>query len=71
LRWEWNPNIYEAHDRLSSWNPTKIDPASGLPGAYDFAGDCDICTGKRSFGRPPGVTSDRVSASRIAQRVTG
>jgi hypothetical protein len=51
LRWEWNPNIYEAHDRLSSWNPTKIDPASGLPGAYDFAGDCDVCTGERRFGK--------------------
>jgi hypothetical protein len=22
-----------------------------LPGAYDFAGDCDVCTGKRSFGK--------------------
>jgi hypothetical protein len=40
LRWEYQPPVYEVKDRLSSWNPNKIDPASGLPGAYDFAGDC-------------------------------
>jgi len=51
LRWEYQPPGYEAHDQLSSWNPAKIDPASGLPGAYDFAGDCQGCTGERFFGR--------------------
>lgn len=51
LRWEYQPPIYEVADRLSSWNPQKIDPISGLPGAYDFAGNCSECTGRRYFGR--------------------
>jgi hypothetical protein len=51
LRWEYQPPFFESADRLSSWNPTKTDPATGLPGAYDFAGDCQGCTGKRTFGR--------------------
>ena len=51
LRWEFQPPLFEAADRLSSWSMTKIDPESGRPGAYEFAGNCDICTGKRSFGR--------------------
>ena len=51
IRWEYQPPGFEAHDRLSSWNPNKTDPVSGLPGAYDFAGDCTGCTGKRYFGR--------------------
>ncbi len=51
LRWELQPPIYEAADRLSSWSPTKIDPISGLPGAYEFAGTCNECTGRRSFGK--------------------
>jgi hypothetical protein len=50
LRWELQPPVYEVADRLSSWNPSKIDPQSGLPGAYDFAGDCNVCTGRRYFG---------------------
>lgn len=50
LRWEYQPPFFEVADRLSSWNPNKTDPASGLPGAYDFAGKCPVCTGKRSFG---------------------
>ncbi len=51
LRWEHQPPQFEVAGRLSSWNPTKIDPQSGLPGAYDFAGSCTGCTGKRYFGR--------------------
>lgn len=51
LRWEYQPPVYEVADRLSSWNPDKIDPVSGLRGAYDFAGNCNVCTGKRYFGR--------------------
>lgn len=51
LRWELQPPVYEVADRLSSWNPTKTDPISGLPGAYDFAGDCSVCTGQRYFGK--------------------
>jgi hypothetical protein len=51
VRWEYQPPGFEVADRLSSWNPNKIDPASGLPGAYDFAGNCSVCTGSRTFGR--------------------
>jgi hypothetical protein len=51
LRWEYQPPGVEVADRMSSWNPNKTDPASGLSGAYDFAGHCNVCTGKRSFGR--------------------
>ncbi|MBC7926325.1 MAG: TonB-dependent receptor [Bryobacteraceae bacterium] len=51
LRWEYQPPVYEVADRLSSWNPQKTDPISGLPGAYDFAGDCNVCTGRRYFGK--------------------
>jgi Carboxypeptidase regulatory-like domain/TonB dependent receptor len=51
VRWEYQPPATEVADRLSSWNPNKIDPLSGLPGAYDFAGDCSVCTGKSYFGR--------------------
>ncbi len=50
LRWDLNPVQTEEHDRLSTFNPTKIDPVSGLPGAVDFAGNCSVCTGKRGFG---------------------
>ena len=50
LRWDYQPPQFEAADRYASWNPNKIDPASGLPGAYDFAGRCNVCTGKRHFG---------------------
>ncbi|MGH9661718.1 MAG: TonB-dependent receptor domain-containing protein, partial [Bryobacteraceae bacterium] len=51
LRWEYQPPFFEVADRLSSWNPQKIDPETKRPGAYDFAGDCNICTGKRYFGK--------------------
>ena len=51
LRWEFQPPVFEVADRLSSWNPTKIDPKSGLPGAYDFAGSCTACTGQSYFGK--------------------
>ena len=51
LRWEYQPPVFEVANRLSSWNSNKIDPISGLPGAYDFAGNCKVCTGERSFGK--------------------
>jgi len=51
LRWEYQPPGFEVADRFSSWNPSKPDPATGRLGAYDFAGDCNVCTGKSSFGR--------------------
>ncbi len=50
VRWEYQPPFREVADRLSSWNPNKIDPVSGLRGAYDFAGTCAACTGSHSFG---------------------
>lgn len=50
LRWDFNDPIYEVANRLSSWSPTIPDPVSGLAGAYAFAGDCSICTGRRYFG---------------------
>jgi hypothetical protein len=52
LRWEYQPPVIEVADRLSSWDPNKLDPLSGLRGAYAFAGKCGVCTGSRSFGSP-------------------
>jgi hypothetical protein len=51
LRWEHQPPVLEAADRQASWSETAIDPISKLPGAYEFAGNCSACTGKRYFGR--------------------
>ncbi len=51
VRWEYQPPMTEVADRSASWNPTKIDPVTGLPGAYDFAGTCSGCTGKSYFGK--------------------
>ncbi len=51
MRWEYQPPFFESADRLSSWNQNKIDPATGLRGAYDFAGNCSACTGSRTFGK--------------------
>ena len=51
VRWEYQPPAVEVADRISSWNPARRDPESGLGGAYDFAGKCDVCTGQRYFGR--------------------
>lgn len=50
VRWDFAPPYFEVADRMASWNMAKTDPQSGLPGAYDFAGDCDLCTGRRYFG---------------------
>ncbi len=38
LRWDYNRPAFEVAGRMSSWNPSKPDPLSGLSGAYDFAG---------------------------------
>jgi hypothetical protein len=51
VRWEYQPPMTEVADRSASWNPNKIDPVSGLPGAYDFAGTCSGCTGEHYFGK--------------------
>ncbi|MCL4402220.1 MAG: TonB-dependent receptor, partial [Acidobacteria bacterium] len=50
VRYDYNPLAFESHDRITSWNPYKTDPLVNLPGAYDFAGSCAICTGRRNFG---------------------
>jgi len=50
LRWEFQPPYFEVADRMATWNIAKRDPQTGLLGAYDFAGRCQICTGKRYFG---------------------
>ncbi len=52
LRWEYQPPFFEVGDRVASWTTTAIDPISKLPGAYQFAGNCSACTGKRYFGKP-------------------
>jgi hypothetical protein len=51
LRWDFQPPAFEVADRFSHWTPNVIDPISGRPGAYEFAGDCNGCTGRRYFGR--------------------
>ncbi len=51
LRWEFQPPFVEVADRMASWSPAKRDPESGYLGAYEFAGNCDGCTGKRYFGQ--------------------
>jgi hypothetical protein len=51
MRWEYQPPLYEVNDKLASWSPSEIDPQSGLPGAYQFAGNCRECTGRRYFGQ--------------------
>jgi hypothetical protein len=51
LRGEYQPPATEVGNRLASWNPDKLDPASGRKGAYDFAGTCAKCTGRNYFGR--------------------
>ena len=50
LRWEYQPPFTEVADRLSSWSPDKLDPATGRLGAYEFAGKCSACTGRNYFG---------------------
>jgi hypothetical protein len=51
VRWEFAPPYFEVAGRVASWNIEKRDPETGLLGAYDFAGDCNVCTGKKYFGR--------------------
>jgi len=51
VRWEFSPPYFEVADRMATWNITKTDPQTGLFGAYDFAGKCSLCTGKRYFGQ--------------------
>jgi len=51
LRWEFQPPYFEVADRMAAWNLQKTDPQVGLPGAYDFAGSCSLCTKQRYFGQ--------------------
>jgi hypothetical protein len=51
LRWDYQRPAYEVANRYSSWDPNTVDPASGLKGAYDFAGNCAVCTGRDYFGQ--------------------
>lgn len=50
IRWEYQPPATEVGNRLSSWNSAKTDPETGMPEAYDFAGNCSVCTGQNYFG---------------------
>ncbi len=49
MRWDYEPAQTEEHNRLFSFSPTTIDPATGLPGALTFAGNCPICNGTSGF----------------------
>ena len=51
LRWDFQPPATEAHDRMANFSYTKIDPVSGLPGAIEWAGNCQECSGRSYFGR--------------------
>jgi hypothetical protein len=50
LRWDYQQPVYEVANRYSSWDPNTVDPATGLKGAYVFAGSCSVCTGQDYFG---------------------
>ena len=49
LRWDYNPTQTEEHNRMFSFSPTTTDPATGLPGALTFAGNCQGCIGSSNF----------------------
>lgn len=51
LRWDFFPPALEAADRMATWTPSVVDPASGLPGAYEYTRHCSDCSGQRYFGR--------------------
>jgi hypothetical protein len=50
LRWDYQAPVTEVANRYSSWDLSIKDPVTGLMGAYAFAGDCDVCTGRGYFG---------------------
>ena len=50
LRWDYQPLPTEQYDRLHNFNPNLIDPATGLPGATEYAGTGPGRSGKRTFG---------------------
>ncbi|MDE0102301.1 MAG: TonB-dependent receptor [Bryobacterales bacterium] len=47
LRYDIFTPLTEVNDNHSMMNPTLPNPrADGYPGALEFAGDCDVCTGR-------------------------
>jgi hypothetical protein len=72
LRWEYSPPLFEGTNRMAAWSPTRIDPDSKLPGAYEFAGHCQVCVGRDYFGvRDLNNLAPRVGfAYRPANRLT-
>lgn len=69
LRWEYEPRFHEAADRLSTFDLNAIDPKSNRPGAYVYAGSCNGCSSRSTFGD----TSWKQFGPRIgfAYRLTG
>ena len=49
MRWDYAPVQTEEHNRLFSFSPTATDPATGLPGALIFAGNCPVCNQHSGF----------------------
>lgn len=49
MRWDYEPTQTEEHNRMFSFSPTAVDPATGLPGALIFAGNCAVCNGSTGF----------------------
>src|ERR1035438_3648782 len=49
MRWDYAPVQTEEHNRLFSFSPTTTDPATGLPGALIFAGNCPVCNQHSGF----------------------
>ena len=50
LRWDHQTPASEVAGRMAVWEPNVTDPATGLPGAYAFGGNCQGCTGQNYFG---------------------
>jgi hypothetical protein len=50
VRWDYMSPLREKHDMISNWSLGVTDPISGLPGAYEFLGDCPQCNGEHHFG---------------------
>jgi hypothetical protein len=49
LRWDFQPQGTEKHDRLHNFNPSLTDPLYGVQGAVEFAGKGPGRNGKRMF----------------------
>lgn len=51
MRWDYQPVQTEKYDRLTNFTPDVVDPASGLPGGIEYAGQGVGRNGKRGFVR--------------------